>query len=115
MNDQGSATVGLAILGAVTTAAPVIAAASNLSTFYIVVTSIVACIAIGAGVGRLYKRWSESIISSSRRNDLLDELVERLDRIEARQIKIEERQVEGEAFTKRKLDELFYLTSNPDF
>lgn len=61
--------------------------ANNLS---FVVALLVSLFALGAGVGKVYKIWSKSIIASASRDELLNELVKRLADIEHRQIQIQE-------------------------
>ena len=56
-----------------------------------VVALIVGLISIGTGVGKLYARLKANVEASIRRDELLDEIVKRMDRIEARQIQIQQR------------------------
>ena len=56
-----------------------------------VVALIVGLISIGTGVGKLYARLKANVEASVRRDELLDEIVKRMDRIEARQIQIQQR------------------------
>lgn len=56
-----------------------------------VVALIVGLISIGTGVGKVYARLKANVASSIRRDELLDEIVKRMDRIEARQIQIQKR------------------------
>ena len=55
------------------------------------VALIVGLISIGTGVGKLYARLKTNVEASIRRDELLDEIVKRMDRIEARQIQIQQR------------------------
>ncbi len=55
------------------------------------VALIVGLISIGTGVGKLYSRLKSQIEASVRRDELLDEIVKRVDRIETRQIEIQRR------------------------
>lgn len=56
-----------------------------------VVALIVGLISIGTGVGKVYARLKANVEASVRRDELLDEIVKRMDRIEARQIQIQQR------------------------
>ena len=56
-----------------------------------VVALIVGLISIGTGVGKLYARLKANVEASVRRDELLDEIVKRMDRIEVRQIEIQKR------------------------
>lgn len=56
-----------------------------------VVALIVGLISIGTGVGKLYARLKANVEASVRRDELLVDLVNRMDRIEARQIQIQKR------------------------
>lgn len=56
-----------------------------------VVALIVGLISIGTGVGKVYARLKANVEASIRRDELLDEIVKRMDRIEARQIQIQQR------------------------
>ena len=56
-----------------------------------VVALIVGLISIGTGVGKLYARLKANVEASVRRDELLDDIVTRMDRIEARQIQIQKR------------------------
>lgn len=92
-NDQGAATIALSVAGALTTGAPVITAiifttdnVSNTLTF--LVTLLVGLGSIGFGIGRLYSRWRESITASIKRDELLGDLCQRVQRIEERQVHI---------------------------
>jgi hypothetical protein len=88
------ATIIASGIGATLTGSPVIVGlistsetANNLS---FVVALLVSLFALGAGVGKVYKIWSKSIIASATRDELLNELVTRLADIEHRQIQIQE-------------------------
>lgn len=52
------------------------------------VALIVGLISIGTGVGKLYGRVKEQVASSVRRDELLIQIVQRVESIEARQIEI---------------------------
>ena len=56
-----------------------------------VVALLVGLISIGTGVGKLYARFKAQLESSIRRDELLTDLVRRIDRIEHRQIEIQRR------------------------
>ena len=88
------ATIIASGIGATLTGSPVVVGlistsetASNLS---FIVALLVSLFALGAGVGKVYKIWSKSIIASATRDELLNELVTRLADIEHRQIQIQE-------------------------
>ena len=88
------ATIIASGIGATLTGSPVVVGlistsetANNLS---FVVALLVSLFALGAGVGKVYKIWSKSIIASATRDELLNELVTRLADIEHRQIQIQE-------------------------
>lgn len=86
----------MSAVGAVAAGAPlvtgVILTSDNVTgalTFTIALT--VGLISIGTGVGKLYSRLKSQIEASVRRDELLDEIVKRVDRIETRQIEIQRR------------------------
>lgn len=88
------ATIIASGIGATLTGSPVVVGlistsetANNLS---FIVALLVSLFALGAGVGKVYKIWSKSIIASATRDELLNELVNRLADIEHRQIQIQE-------------------------
>lgn len=88
------ATIIASGIGATLTGSPVVVGlistsetANNLS---FIVALLVSLFALGAGVGKVYKIWSKSIIASATRDELLNELVTRLADIEHRQIQIQE-------------------------
>jgi len=56
-----------------------------------VVALIVGLVSIGTGVGKLYARLKANVEASVRRDELLAEIVSRMDRIEFRQIEIQKR------------------------
>ena len=96
MTDRGEATIMMSVVGALTAGAPlvtgVILTSDNVAgatTF--AVALIVGLISIGTGVGKLYARLKTNVEASIRRDELLDEIVKRMDRIEARQIQIQQR------------------------
>jgi len=86
----------MSVVGALTAGAPlvtgVILTSDNVAgatTF--AVALIVGLVSIGTGVGKLYARLKANVEASIRRDELLDEIVKRMDRIEARQIQIQQR------------------------
>jgi len=92
-NDKGEATIALSVAGALASGAPVITAiifttdnVSNTLTF--VVTLLVGLGSIGFGIGRLTTRWRDSITASIKRDELLADLCQRVQRIEERQVHI---------------------------
>ena len=56
-----------------------------------VVALVVGLISIGTGVGKLYARLKANVAATIRRDELLAEIVSRMDRIEVRQIEIQRR------------------------
>ena len=96
MNDRGEATIMMSVVGALGAGMPVVTGViltsdnvAGAMTF--VVALIVGLISIGTGVGKLYARLKANVEASVRRDELLDEIVKRMDRIEARQIQIQQR------------------------
>ena len=94
VSDSGSASIAMSGFGAMLTGSPVFVGvlstsetANNLS---FIVALLVSLFALGAGVGKIYKVWSSSIIASANRDELLNELVGKLADIERRQIQIQE-------------------------
>ena len=92
--DSGAASVITSGFGALLTGSPVFVgimstseAANNLS---FIIALLVSIFALGAGVGKIYKVWSTSIIESANRDKLLGELALKLADIEHRQIQIQE-------------------------
>jgi hypothetical protein len=88
------ATIIASGIGATLTGSPVVVGvlsssetANNLS---FIVAFLVSIFALGAGLGKVYKIWSTSIIASAARDELLSEVVSRLADIEHRQIQIQE-------------------------
>ena len=86
----------MSVLGALGAGAPVVTGViltsdnvAGATTF--AVALIVGLISIGTGVGKLYARLKANVEASIRRDELLDEIVKRMDRIEARQIQIQQR------------------------
>lgn len=93
-SDKGETTILVSGVGAILTSSPLIVglisqsdAAANLS---FIIALLVSIFALGAGVGKLYNVIRRAIIESAKRDDLLNELVIRLDSIENRQIQIQE-------------------------
>ena len=86
----------MSVLGALGAGMPVVTGViltsdnvAGVTTF--VVALIVGLISIGTGIGKLYARLKANVEASIRRDELLDEIVKRMDRIEARQIQIQQR------------------------
>jgi hypothetical protein len=96
MNDEGAATIMMSAVGAVAAGAPlaagVILTSDNVAgalTFTLAL--MVGLISVGTGVGKLYGRLKAQVEASVRRDELLSDIVKRMDRIEARQIQIQRR------------------------
>lgn len=96
MTERGEATIMMSVVGALAAGMPVVTGViltsdnvAGAMTF--VVALIVGLISIGTGVGKLYARLKANVEASIRRDELLDEIVKRMDRIEARQIQIQQR------------------------
>jgi len=96
MTDEGEATMLASVGGALAAGSPLVAGVvltsdnvAGAMTF--VVALIVGLISIGTGVGKLYARLKANVAASIRRDELLDEIVKRMDRIENRQIQIQQR------------------------
>ena len=94
--DSGEATILLSITGAIASGAPLaVGVAINnddfVSSAYLVTAIVVSLATIGAGVGRLYARWKKQIESNMHRDQLMEDLCERMQRIEERQLWIMER------------------------
>lgn len=86
----------MSAVGALAAGAPVAAGViltsdnvAGVTTFLIALT--VGLISIGTGVGKLYARLKTNVEASVRRDELLVDIVKRMDRIEARQIQIQQR------------------------
>lgn len=94
VSDNGSASIAMSGLGAMLTGSPVfvglISTSETANNLSFIVALLVSLFALGAGVGKIYKVWSHSIIASAGRDDLLSELVLKLSEIEHRQIQIQE-------------------------
>jgi len=95
-SDKGEATIMMSVLGSLAAGSPLVAGAvlasnnvAGVTTF--IVTLIVGLISIGTGVGKLYARLTANVAASVRRDELLSEIVKRMDRIEVRQIEIQKR------------------------
>ena len=92
-DDSGEIAILSSMVGAALTGVPIAvllsdnAIADNLS---FLVAMFVSLLALGAGIGRIYKMWKMSILESMNRDQLLKDLADRLHRIEERQIKIED-------------------------
>jgi hypothetical protein len=96
MTDKGEATIMMSVVGALAAGSPLVAGVvltsdnvAGAMTF--VVALIVGLISIGTGVGKLYAKLKANVEASVRRDELLDEIVKRMDRIEVRQIEIQKR------------------------
>ena len=96
MNDRGEATIMMSVVGALCAGMPVVTGViltsdnvAGAMTF--VVALIVGLVSIGTGVGKLYARLKANVEASVRRDELLAEIVSRMDRIEFRQIEIQKR------------------------
>jgi hypothetical protein len=96
MSDRGEATIMMSVLVALGAGAPVVTGViltsdnvAGVTTF--VVALIVGLISIGTGVGKLYAKLKTNVEASVRRDELLAEIVSRMDRIEVRQIEIQKR------------------------
>lgn len=93
-SDNGSASIAMSGFGAMLTGSPVfvglISTSETANNLSFIVALLVSLFALGAGVGKIYKVWSSSIIASANRDDLLNELVLKLSEIEHRQIQIQE-------------------------
>ena len=96
MTDEGEATIMMSVVGALAAGSPLVAGVvltsdnvAGAMTF--VVALIVGLISVGTGVGKLYARLKAQVAASIRRDELLDEIVRRVDRIENRQIQIQQR------------------------
>lgn len=96
MSDRGEATIVMSVVGALGAGMPVMTGViltsdnvTGATTF--VIALIVGLISIGTGVGKLYSRLKTNVEASVRRDELLDDIVTRMDRIEARQIQIQKR------------------------
>ena len=96
MFDRGEATIMMSVVGALAAGMPVVTGViltsdnvAGATTF--AVALIVGLISIGTGVGKLYSRLKTNVEASVRRDELLVDIVNRMDRIEARQIQIQKR------------------------
>ena len=86
----------MSVLGSLAAGSPLVAGVvltsdnvAGMTTF--IVALIVGLISIGTGVGKLYARLQTNIAATIRRDELLVEIVSRMDRIEVRQIEIQKR------------------------
>ena len=96
MNNRGEATIMMSVVGALAAGSPLVAGVvltsdnvAGAMTF--VVALIVGLISVGTGVGKVYAKLKANVAASIRRDELLDEIVRRMDRIEVRQIEIQRR------------------------
>ena len=95
-SDEGAATIVMSVLGSLAAGSPLVAGVvltsdnvAGATTF--IVALIVGLVSIGTGVGKLYARLKANVAASIRRDELLAEIVSRMDRIEVRQIEIQKR------------------------
>ena len=86
----------MSVLGALGAGMPVVTGViltsdnvAGATTF--IVALVVGLISIGTGVGKVYGRLKANVEASIRRDELLDEIVRRMDRIDSRQIEIHAR------------------------
>ncbi len=93
MTDEGEATIMMSVVGALAAGSPLVAGVvltsdnvAGAMTF--VVALIVGLVSIGTGVGKLYGKLKAQVASSVRRDELLTQIVQRVESIEARQIEI---------------------------
>jgi len=96
MTDEGEATIMMSVLGSLAAGSPLVAGVVLTSDnvaggAMFVVALIVGLISIGTGVGKLYARLKANVAATIRRDELLAEIVSRMDRIEVRQIEIQKR------------------------
>jgi hypothetical protein len=96
MTDEGETTIMMSVVGALAAGSPLVAGVvltsdnvAGAMTF--VVALIVGLVSIGTGVGKLYARLKANVAATIRRDELLAEIVSRMDRIEVRQIEIQRR------------------------
>jgi len=101
MNENGATTVVVSALGAIGTAAPIVVGTilttdnvGNTLTF--IVALLVSLLAIGTGIGKLFEKWKMQIAATIRRDELLADLCERVQRIEERQVRLLHRFEEDE-------------------
>jgi hypothetical protein len=94
MNNRGEATIMMSVVGALAAGSPLVAGViltsdnvAGATTF--IVALIVGLISIGTGVGKLYARLKAQVAASVQRDELLLQIVQRIERIEARQIEIQ--------------------------
>ena len=95
-SDKGATTVVMSVLGSLAAGSPLVAGVvltgdnvAGATTF--IITLIVGLVSVGTGVGKLYARLKANVAASIRRDELLAEIVYRMDRIEVRQIEIQKR------------------------
>ena len=91
--DDGEATIVASIIGAIAAGSPIAAGViltsdnvAGATTF--VIALMVGLVSIGTGVGKLFSRWKSQIEAGLKRDELLCDLVDRISRIEDRQLKI---------------------------
>ena len=91
--DDGEATIVASIIGAIAAGSPIAAGViltsdnvAGATTF--VIALMVGLVSIGTGVGKLFNRWKSQIEAGLKRDELLCDLVDRISRIEDRQLKI---------------------------
>jgi hypothetical protein len=83
-------------MGAIASGAPLaVGVAINnddlMDSISLITAIIISFATIGAGVGRLYSRWKRQIEASINRDQMIEDLCERIQRIEERQLWIMER------------------------
>ena len=91
--DDGEATIVASIIGAMAAGSPIVAGViltsdnvAGATTF--VIALMVGLVSIGTGIGKLFNRWKSQIEADLKRDELLCDLVDRISRIEVRQLKI---------------------------
>jgi len=91
--DDGEATIVASIIGAIAAGSPIVAGViltsdnvAGATTF--VIALMVGLVSLGTGVGKLFNRWKSQIEAGLKRDELLCDLVDRITRIEDRQLKI---------------------------
>lgn len=92
-DDSGEIAILGSMVGAALTGMPVAVLISDNSiadNLSFLVATLVSLLALGAGIGRIYKMWKMSVLESMERDNLLKDLADRLHRIEERQINIED-------------------------
>ena len=96
MNEEGSATVAMSVLGSVVAGAPIAAGvvltSDNVAGAVVFTLAlIVGLLSVGTGVGRVYSRWKLQIEATVTRDRMLVDMGQRMQRMEDRQLQILER------------------------